>query len=135
MKKIASLAMFMIASHFTLLGQNISTTPLAWTVSQMRDLNSNKDQTNYSCTFLTNGTAAIQWVQKNDFTTTLAVSSISGTWTNVQQPGKAVFNITADSETGTITFERTATDTSISLDLSQGTGTRLRLKYIVSQVK
>jgi hypothetical protein len=135
MKKITTLAICLLAAVPLLPAQDVSTAPLVWSVNQLKDLNTQKEQGTYTCTFATHGTAPLQWVQQNNYITTFTVKKISGSWTNVQQPGRAVFEIAADTETGTLTFERTATGLTATLDLSQGTRPRLKMSYSVAQVK
>jgi hypothetical protein len=109
-------------------------TKLNWQVQGLTDLNSNKADGNYRCTFITNGNAAVQWLQKGDYTTSFNVQSINGTWADVKVVGKIVFNIALETEGGTLTFERTPSNLTATLDLSQGTGPRLKMKYTITQV-
>ena len=133
MKKIFILSAIVLIGYFQSKAQNILTTPLTWSVTQLTDLNTNATQS-YQCTFQTNGTQTIQWVQKK-LTTGLEITSTSGTWSDVSAYGKMVFNITADGETGSITFEKDETGTSITIDLSQSGQTRLRQRYMVTNVQ
>lgn len=113
--------------------QNAST-KLSWQVQGLTDLNTNKMESTYACTFATNGSAPLQWLQKGNYTTTLTVQSINGTWADVKLAGKIVFNIGIDSESGTLTFERTPTELTATLDLSQSSRPRLKMKYTITQV-
>ncbi|MBI1767621.1 MAG: hypothetical protein HYR67_04530 [Bacteroidetes bacterium] len=120
------------AMFLTSQAQNILTTPLSWSVTQLNDLNTNATMA-YQCTFKTYGTQSMQWVQKKA-TTTLEVTSTSGTWTNVNANGKMVFKISAEGETGSLTFEKSAVGTYITIDLSQSGQTRLRQSYTVGSI-
>jgi VCBS repeat-containing protein len=113
--------------------QNANTTT-NWQVQGLTDLNTNKVDGNYQCTFITNGSAPVQWLQKGDYTTSFTVQSINGTWADVKVVGKIVFNISLDTEGGTLTFERTPSNLTTTLDLSQGSGPRLKMKYTITQV-
>jgi hypothetical protein len=114
--------------------QNVNT-PLSWQVQGLTDLNTNKVEATYQCTFTTNGNSPVQWLQKGNYSNAFTVQSISGTWPNVQSVGKIVFNIRIDTESGTLTFERTPNDVTATLDLSRGVGgQRLKMKYTITQV-
>lgn len=110
--------------------QNISTTALKWSVIELNDLNTNKKEATYRCSFVTTGNGSIQWVQKDNYLTELAVQRTSGTWTNVQAIGEMVYAVTLDGETGTITFARAASGVTILLELSN----RIKHLYTVVQV-
>ena len=113
--------------------QDILTTQLIWSVTQLTDLNTSKSAS-YTCSFKTNGTQQILWVQKNNYIRTLEVQQTMGTWTNVSRTGQVTYSIAEDSDTGTLTFERTSTGIFITLDLSQGTEPHLRQRFSVDQV-
>ena len=133
MKKLFLLTVLMTTALVVLRAQDISTSSLSWTVTQLTDLNTNITAP-YTCTFKTGGTAEILWVQKNNYTRKLEVQHVTGTWTDVSAPGQAVYSIAEDGDTGTVTFERTSSGIYITLNLSQGAQPRLRQKYSVAQV-
>lgn len=133
MKKIYILITTVLISYFQLKAQNVLVTPLTWTVSQLTDLNNNKTMA-YQCTFQTNGTQSIQWVQKK-MTSQLEVTRISGTWPEVNTDGIVVFDISVEGETGTLTFAKDSEGTSITIDLSQSGQTRLRHRYMVTKLQ
>jgi hypothetical protein len=132
MKKILIIIIVMIG-YFQSKAQNVLTTPLTWSVTELNDLNTNKIAS-YMCSFKTSGTTEILWVQKNNYTRKLEVQQTTGTWMDVSAEGQVVYSISEDSDTGTLTFERTSSGIYITLDLSQGTQPRLRQKYSVVQV-
>jgi hypothetical protein len=65
----------------------------------------------------------------------LEITGTSGAWGDLNADGKVVFNVAADGETGSITFEKDATGIFITLDLSQSGQARLRQRYMVSNVQ
>jgi hypothetical protein len=133
MKKILFIVISLV-TFASLQAQDIRTTKLTWTVTALTDQSTNKNSA-YSCVFETNGQQAIVWKQKNGtYIETLGVTQLVGTWASVQANGQVVYNISLDSETGTLTFARNATGAYITIDLSQPGGSRLKHKYSVGQV-
>lgn len=117
-------------TYTTAFAQDAASALITWNVSHLKDLNTGKEVV-YQCTFTTQGTNAIRWLQKNDYLTLLDVQSVSGNWPNVQSIGKIVFNVNADTESGTITFERTATEFTATFDISRGQASRMKMKYSI----
>ena len=114
--------------------QDIATTSLTWKVNQLKDLNTTASMP-YMCSFNTGGGNQIEWLQKNNFNTTLTVTGTTGTWANVSATGEKVYSISIDGEPGKLTFEKDATGTYITLDLSQGGGKHLKHRYTVAKVE
>jgi hypothetical protein len=134
MKKIFILSILVAVFCFGAQAQNITTTQLVWTVSQLKDI-STSQQTTYACTFTTNGNQSITWSQKNGaYVTTLTVQSMSGTWINVATNGQVVYQVATAGQTGTMTFERNAGGLFITIDLSRPDGSRLNHQYSVASV-
>src|SRR5579859_7048515 len=106
MKKLFFLAVLTTMAP-ALKAQDISSSSLAWNVSQLNDLNTNAT-TAYQCTFKTNGGDTITWVQKGNYTTSINVTATTGVWTDVSTIGKVVYSVSLEGEPGTITFERDA---------------------------
>jgi hypothetical protein len=114
--------------------QDILNSKLAWTVTQLTDLNTNAVM-NYQCVFKTNKQLSIAWVQdEGAFTTDITVEQVQGSWTDVGANGQVVYSVTTDGLTGTITFKRADGELSITLDLQQLSGPNLRHKYTVPAV-
>lgn len=115
-------------------GQDVRSTDLTWSVSQLKDLNAGKI-VSYTCEFKTHGVGDVQWLQKQStHVSTLTVNQVNGSWNDVKANGQIIYNITTGSQTGTFTLERTASGVFIILDISQPNGTRLRHQYTVSQI-
>lgn len=115
--------------------QNMNTTALTWTVDGLTDLSANVTATSYRCTFATNGNLPIIWSQKNGaFVTTLSIQGSSGTWTDVATAGQITYTVSAEGQTGTLTFARDVLGLSIIIDLSVANGGRLNHRYTVTTV-
>ena len=133
MKKILILILFFVGTD-KLIAQNIATTPLIWTVTQLKDLNTNTE-TSYQCTFSTHGNQTIIWAQKNGtYNTNIEVQAVSGSWNNVATVGSVTYTITMEGDSGTLQFEKTTSGTYITIDLVQPGSKNLRHRYTVSQV-
>lgn len=114
--------------------QDITQTGLIWKVNSLIDQQSGQSIA-YGCTFQTNGTGDISWVQKNQsFTSILSVVGYTGTWANIEIPGRLMFQIQSEGESGTLEFVKNIDGTFIKLDLSQGNTTRMRYDFKVVEV-
>lgn len=113
--------------------QDIMKTKLTWKVGQLTDLNTNKNQV-YQCSFITNGNQPIEWVQKNNYVRTLTVTRTSGTWTDVKNQGKVVFEVVEEGEVGTLTVERSTVGLSIKMERQQGQLSKLNQRFLVNSV-
>jgi hypothetical protein len=114
--------------------QNIVQTPLTWKINALTDQASNKTPP-YACSFKTNGSRDILWMQKNgQFNTTLAVSDFTGSWANIDSIGVIKYSISAGAERGSISFERTIEGIFVYLVLSQGKEKSLKYKFSVLEV-
>jgi hypothetical protein len=134
MKKTLVTTMAAMAFYFGAPAQNINTAKLIWTVSQLKDNNTNQ-QVAYSCTFTTNGSQAILWSQKNGaYMTALAVQGMSGAWANVSTTGKVVYQVSTSGQTGTLTFGRDVGGLFVAIDLYRPDGSRLNHHYSAASV-
>lgn len=115
--------------------QNIRSARLIWSVSHLHDLNT-PDTVTYQCTFETYGEGAIQWKQKGGaFVMTFQVTSVSGQWSDVAQPGQVTYGIMAEGEGGTLRFEKNASGTFIILTFdASGASPPVHHRYVVSQI-
>ncbi len=132
MKSIYPMLLFLVVSNFVN-GQDITVTPLIWQVSKLEDFNANSSM-DYQCTFVTDGTTAIEWNQKANYNTNLAVVNITGTWVNVVETGKVTYEIRMEGDPGTLIFEKTPVGTFITLDVSQTNAAHIKYRFTVSQV-
>ena len=132
LKNSLALVMLLIA-QFTFC-QNIKNERLKWTVSGLSDLRTN-ESADYRCTFISDGSDNIQWIQKNgSFINTLKVIGTNGTWDDVKEDGQITFTISFNDEGGTIRFKRSDSAIEIVLDLSPLSESRLYHRYKVEQV-
>lgn len=113
--------------------QDIMKTKLTWKVGQLTDLNTNKNQV-YQCSFITNGSQPIKWVQKNNYVRTLNVTKVRGKWGDIKTSGKAVFEIEEYGEVGSLTFERQGSEVTIMLILGQPELKKMNQRLVVSSV-
>ena len=114
--------------------QDVSSANLTWTVTSLKDLNTGK-VSSYSCVFEISGTKNIAWRQKGGaYVRTLSVQAINGSWTDVNVPGKIVFTVSEEGESGTFTAERLASGLRLTLQLSQSAGQQVYHQYDVSKV-
>ncbi len=114
--------------------QNIQTSNLRWVVSGITDLNSSASNAGYSCSFKTSGKNSITWEQNRGYTVTFIVTGVDGIWDDINNPGRVVYSVTFNGNSGTITFEKATSGTSVTMNLSQKSSNPLSLKYSVSQV-
>lgn len=131
MKGIAFLLVICLSCPF-LWAQDIRTTPITWTVNQLTDLTSN-EVVNYSCVFVTQGTAPIKWDQQSE-DVTLMVERLNGEWNNIETPGKVTFDVILDGARGTLQVQRTGQGIFITLEFKQSGGKGLRHRYTVATV-
>jgi hypothetical protein len=132
MKYIFALSFLLITQR--MLAQDITTVPLSWQVDEMTDLKTNETFA-YQCSFQSNGSQPIQWLQKGGtITSILTVASSSGLWNNVATLGQYTFQITKDNLTGTALFERTAAGVFITIDLSSGNPQAMRARFRVTTI-
>lgn len=132
MKKLSVfVAVFFFA--MTLYAQNVTSSNLSWSVTQMNNLSTAKSLA-YSCVFETHRTRDISWKQNGGYTLSFDIKKMDGSWPDVNTMGQLVYTISAAGETGTLTFERTPEGIFIELDISQGSADHLRQRYSVSQV-
>lgn len=130
----ASTFFIVLFFSFPSFSQDITQTGLTWKVNSLIDQQSGQSIT-YSCTFQTNGTNDIGWIQKNgSFTSKLSVTGYTGTWTNIETPGRLIFQIQSEGESGTLEFVKNLDGTFVKLDLSQGNGNRMRYEFIVNEI-
>ncbi len=114
--------------------QDIAQTPLTWKVNYLND-EASQQSLPYSCSFKTNGLQNIIWKQRNgQFTSTLSVTGLTGSWTTIDAVGTVSYSITSDTESGSIVFERTTEGIFVYLTLSQSTAQSLIYKFSVSEV-
>lgn len=114
--------------------QDITQTSLTWKVNYLNDQVSQQSLP-YACSFKTNGSQDIVWKQRNGLlTSTLNVTGLTGSWTNIDSIGTVSYAITSGIESGSIAFERTAEGAFAYLTLSQGTAQPLRYKFSVSKI-
>jgi hypothetical protein len=114
--------------------QDITTVSLSWQVDEMTDLKTNETFA-YQCSFQSNGLMPIQWLQKSGtISSTLMISSSSGTWSNVAVLGEYTFQISKDNLTGTAVFEKTSSGVFITIDLSAGNPSAMRARFRVATI-
>ena len=132
--KIILVCFILFASACMAHGQDIFKEKLIWKVNHLLDQSSQQDF-DYKCTFRTEGIQNIFWLQKKDqFSTTLNITGINGSWSNISVIGKVVYSIATGTETGTLIFERTSSGLFMYINLSQGSAPRMDYKFSVSQV-
>ena len=114
--------------------QDIAQTSLTWKVNYLND-QASQQSLPYACSFKTNGSQDILWMQRNgQFTSTLNVSGLNGSWANIDSVGTVSYSITSGTESGSIAFERTIEGIFVYLTLSQSTAQSLSYKFSVSEV-
>ena len=119
---------------FQAFSQDVTQVGLTWKVNSLYD-QSTQQSASYTCSFKSNGPQDILWLQRNgQFTTTLNVLGVNGSWANINSIGTVSYSITSGSESGNIVFERTAEGIFIYLTLSQSGGQPLNYKFSVSEV-
>ena len=132
MKKLSLFAaMFFFA--MALYAQDVTSSNLSWSVTQLDNLSTAKSLT-YACVFETHRTKDISWKQNGGYTMSFDIKKVDGSWPDVNTTGQLAYTISAEGETGTLTFERTPEGIFIKLNISQGSADRLRHRYSVSQV-
>lgn len=114
--------------------QDITKENMQWEVTQLKDLHSGESM-EYQCTFNTYGAKRITWVQKGNYIIEFEVKRVSGKWKDIDALGTVVYNVSADGDEGTITFEKDRSGTTISMDLSQEANARLQHLFKVSNRK
>jgi len=114
--------------------QDIRSAHLTWTVDQLLDTQT-QDTVTYTCTFATQGSAAVVWSQRNGtYVTTLPVQTLTGEWSNISVPGQVVYTITLEGESGTLTVGRDAAGLFIKLDVISSESWALHHRYFVQTV-
>lgn len=111
--------------------QNIRTTNLNWTATQMAD---GSNTISNASVFQTTPTTII-WVQNRNYVRQFDITATNGTWNNVNANGKISFSITDGDDTGNMIFQRTSSGVTVSLDLSQGTSQRLVRKFTIGTIQ
>jgi hypothetical protein len=88
---------------------SIGSDSIVWSVDQLTDLLQNQTQS-YECKFITSA-EGIVWLQRDDdYQKTLAVSSVSGNWSDLSSDGFYQYAVTFQNRSGTLRFEK-ASDT------------------------
>lgn len=135
MKKNSLLPLLCLIALFEASGQSTAAKRLSWNVNKLEDLNTNKNS-DYKCTFVTNGFTDIKWSQGNgDYITQFEVKDITGSWSDVSATGKVVCQVKSDEFNGEITFERTSQNVFITLYLDQPKGRSIHHRYSVSSIR
>ena len=110
------------------------TDTLRWTVSGFRDLNTSVDVVSPS-EFIISGSEQIKWIQDGgNFTITWNVTSVVGTWGNLNEAGSQTFHFADELVQGTLITSRTATGLSIELSMTGGPSP-FHLKFSVVNVQ
>lgn len=120
---------------FSALGQSLSVTDrtITWTSVNSITLNESTGR-QATCTFKTFGSERVELTQGSS-TRTLTITNVSGTWIDINTPGKVSFNVTYGDVTGTMVIEKDLTGTSILLDFTGQSENGLKRKYIVSSTE
>ena len=112
--------------------QNISTTPIKWTLNGGKDLKTNAEFT-YSGYFTTGSGNTIIWAQKDE-TSEFSVNSTEGAWSDLTQTGKTIYSIEQGGSKGTLTFEKSGSATTIVLDFPANDPNGSKIKFTVTSL-
>lgn len=134
MKKKFILLLLVFGCPLCLHGQDITTSTLRWTSNQTTDLRSPETKA-YACTFITRGTATIDWLQRNgQVRTTYTITRTEGSWRDILANGSFTYFLGRDGKTGRIVIERTGESVTITLDFSESGEFNIKRQFRVSEV-
>ncbi len=134
MKPATILFLLLLLCSISGYGQDISQTPITWTINHGLDLRSNSNFS-YQCTFHTSSSDSLVWSQNaGSFVSTFTVSSRNGTWTDVNSTGSMTYNVVLEGSTGTILFERTASGLFVTMDFPKNDPQGSWIKFQVSSI-
>jgi len=114
--------------------QNIAAVNLEWAADHTTDLRTDASAS-FSCTFITNGTEGVTWLQKNgEISTAFSVTGTEGTWTNVASQGTFTYQLTRDGKSGFMTVEKNGEGTFITLDFSESGAFAIKRRFRIASV-
>src|SRR5882672_10991025 len=106
MKTTLILLTLSIGIHMCSDAQDIRQKTLNWTSSSNINQADN-DTTTYSCSFSTLADQQVNWIQKNGAdVSTYTVTSVEGTWPNVNTDGQVTYHVSQGSLAGAIILSK-----------------------------
>jgi hypothetical protein len=128
------IAVLVLQMLFPAKGQDILQVNLRWNSGSTINLKAN-ESSNYSCTFISSS-SEIQWLQKNGTRVKhFAITSVSGTWSDITTNGSVVFQVTEGSIPGVITIAKNGEGTSVTLDFTGHSGDAIKQQFWISSVE
>jgi hypothetical protein len=110
-----------VLAVYALQAQNITTEKLSWHVFYVNDMNTGGQVLSENEKLDTYGSERIEWYDADgSIKNTFQVNKISGTWSNVSNNGYIIYQVTRDSKSGTLTFERSKNEIMIRILLVEG---------------
>ncbi len=99
-------------------GLDISKDNIGWNAVNAVNQSNTQDAFTYTGSFVTYGNQKMDWRQKNGSKVySYSVSSIEGTWQNLNQDGQLVFHLQNSTVNGTATFARVSGQVTVHLKL------------------
>lgn len=97
-------------------GQSFTQSTLTWSADQAIDIERG-DTTVLKCTFTTSGNNQFVWSQRNgSLNSTYQVTSVEGSWENVNAPGSITLNLLRNGKATKAVFQRTIEGVSLTLE-------------------
>ena len=99
----------------TVLCQNITTQTISWPISRIIDVNTG-ELTTPEDRIVSHGTTKIEWIDKKGILKkTFTITEVNGTWPNIQKTGTITYEVDYQGNRGTVTFQKTTTETEIRI--------------------
>ncbi len=131
--KTLSIFILCLTGYF-LQAQSVTTQTLRWNASGFKDLVSGETVA-VASQFVTYGQQQVEWVQGNgSFISTYTITSVTGSWANVNNDGSIVYNIAGNELTGQLTFARTTTGILVQLTFTSGTTSTIQHSYTITSI-
>lgn len=103
-----------------MLAQDITTATISWAVASTQAVNTG-EITELADRIVSHGDDTIEWTDRRGvIKKSFAISEVNGSWTNVQVPGTILYEVQSGEESGTVTFQRTASEILIRILILRG---------------
>lgn len=135
MNKVFKLTIaLLLAASLQSTAQNIMNDTLVWESNQVKDKSSGS-QFELSSQFKTYGSKKIEWLQKaNTVKKVFEVSSIEGSWTEINSNGEVSFLILTENLKGRITFKRSMGNPTVEFSFIRNGAETMPFEFSINSV-
>lgn len=103
-----------------LLAQDITNATVSWAVVSTQAVNTG-EIAELEDRIVSHGIDTIEWTDRRGVVKkSFAINEVNGSWANVQSPGTILYEVQSGEESGTVTFQRTASGILIRILILRG---------------